>query len=146
VGSWSSKTAYGFVCRARGEWLTLRPRLHQNLLEATGGNGRPSLLIAVPGSIDLLPPARKLPNGFVSGKIERTADLLEEWFARPEDVIEEGAEFFNNLRKSSEPHAVAERYNEVYRRIIAEPPRSSYGSAFLAGGKTHETMLSIAAM
>jgi hypothetical protein len=77
------------------------------------------LLTAVPDSIDFLPPARKFPNGLVFGKIERTADLLEEWFARPKDVIEEGAESFTYLRKSSEPHAMAERYNEVYRRIIA---------------------------
>ena len=56
------------------------------------------MLTAVPDSIDFLPPARKLPNGLVFGKIEQTADLLEEWFARPEEVVE-GEEFFTYLRE-----------------------------------------------
>jgi glycosyltransferase involved in cell wall biosynthesis len=87
-------------------------------LEAAAA-GRPSLLTAVPGSIDLLPPGRRLRNGVPFGNVEELADALEEWFAHPKDVIEEGERFFHFLKASSDPGKIASEYREVYQRILA---------------------------
>jgi glycosyltransferase involved in cell wall biosynthesis len=81
--------------------------------------GRASLLTAVPGSIDLLPPGRRLRNGVEYGNVKALADALEEWFQHPEDVIEEGKRFFNFLKKSSDPSEIASEYKEVYRQILS---------------------------
>jgi glycosyltransferase involved in cell wall biosynthesis len=87
-------------------------------LEAAAA-GRPSLLTAVPGSIDLLPPDRRLENGVQFGNVEELADVLEEWFARPEDVRDEGKRFFHFLKTSSDPGKIASEYREVYQQILA---------------------------
>ncbi len=87
-------------------------------LEAAAA-GRPSLLTAVPGSIDLLPPGRKLRNGVRFGDVKELADALEEWFTHPEDAIEEGERFFHFLKASSDPSRIAHDYREVYQRILA---------------------------
>jgi glycosyltransferase involved in cell wall biosynthesis len=79
--------------------------------------GRASLLTSVPGSIDLLPPGRQLRNGVEFGNVRQLADTLEQWFAHPEDVIDEGERFFNFLKSSSDPDTVAREYEEVYQRI-----------------------------
>jgi glycosyltransferase involved in cell wall biosynthesis len=81
--------------------------------------GRPSLLTAVPGSVDLLPPGRRLRNGIEFGNVAELADTLEEWFARPEDVIEEGKRFFSFLKASTDPKTIARDYKDVYDRILA---------------------------
>jgi glycosyltransferase involved in cell wall biosynthesis len=80
--------------------------------------GRPSLLTAVPGSVDLLPPGRRLRNGVRFGNVEELADTLEDWFARPEDVVEEGERFFHFLKASSDPGRIAREYREVYQQIL----------------------------
>lgn len=82
--------------------------------------GRASLLSAVPGSIDLLPPEGTLRNGIRFGDVAALADTREEWFTRPEDVIEEGKRFFDYLKASSDPSTIAKQYREVYRQILAE--------------------------
>jgi len=87
-------------------------------LEAAAA-GRPSLLTAVPGSIDLLPPGRRLRNGVPFGSVKDLADALEEWFAHPKDVIEEGERFFQYLKASSDPGKIASEYREVYQQILA---------------------------
>ena len=81
--------------------------------------GRPTLLTAVPGSIDILPPDAKLRNGIEYGNIKALADALEEWFQRPEDVVKEGERFFRFLRASSDSSAIAWKYKEVYQKILA---------------------------
>ena len=81
--------------------------------------GRASLLTAIPGSIDLLPPGRKLPNGVAFGDVKALADALEEWFAHPEKVIEEGQTFFKFLKSSSDPNTIAVEYTKVYRQVLA---------------------------
>ena len=86
-------------------------------LEAAA-SGRPTLLTAVPGSIDVLPPQRRLRNGLEFGNIRHLADTLEEWFANPERVVEEGQNFFHFLRTASDPAAVANKYKNVYRKIL----------------------------
>jgi glycosyltransferase involved in cell wall biosynthesis len=82
--------------------------------------GRASLLTAVPGSIDLLPPERKLRNGIEFGNVKQYADTLEEWFSHPEGVIEEGKRFFGFLKASSDPHRIACEYKGVYERTLSE--------------------------
>jgi glycosyltransferase involved in cell wall biosynthesis len=81
--------------------------------------GRPSLLTAVDGSIDLLPPDRKLRNGLSFGNVNELADALENWFAHPQEVMEEGKRFFHFLRDSSDPSKIARQYKEVYQQILA---------------------------
>ena len=81
--------------------------------------GRPSLLTAVPGSVDLLPPGRRLRNAVSFGNVKELADALEEWFAHPEDVIGEGERFFHFLKASSDPSRIAREYGEVYQQILA---------------------------
>ncbi len=85
--------------------------------------GRPTLLTAVPGSIDILPPNRRLKNGLKFGDVNGLADALEEWFARPNDVVEEGARFFSFLSESHAPIKIANEYKRVYEQIL--PDRSS---------------------
>jgi len=86
-------------------------------LEAAAA-GRASLLTAVPGSIDLLPPGQRLPNGVQFGDVEALADALEEWFAHPSVVAEEGARFFHFLKSSSDPSNIAREYTRVYQQIL----------------------------
>jgi glycosyltransferase involved in cell wall biosynthesis len=81
--------------------------------------GRASVLTAVSGSIDLLPPGRKLRNGVEFGQVTELADTLEEWFNRPQDVIEEGKRFFAYLKTSSDPRTIAHEYQGIYCRILA---------------------------
>ena len=81
--------------------------------------GRASLVTGVPGSIDLLPPGRRLRNGVAFGNVKELADALEQWFAHPEEVIEEGKRFFNFLRTSNNPSIIAREYEEVYQQIHA---------------------------
>jgi glycosyltransferase involved in cell wall biosynthesis len=80
--------------------------------------GRPTLLTAVHGSIDLLPPVRKLKNGAVFGHVKQLADTLEEWFSNPESAVHEGECFFEFLRMLSDPSAIAEKYEEVYQKML----------------------------
>ena len=85
--------------------------------------GRPSLLTAVPGSIDMLPPNRTLPNGVTFGNAEQLADAIGEWFSRPSDTVREGMLFFDFLEALSRPAEVAKAYNDVYTRLA--PRRQS---------------------
>lgn len=59
--------------------------------------GRPSLVTAVPGSVDLIPPGAVLPNGVPFGDPLALANALEQWFASPELVVQEGRRFFEFL-------------------------------------------------
>lgn len=91
--------------------------------------GKPTLLTAVPGSIDVLPPDQKLSNGIEYGNVEALACAIEEWFQNPEEVVQEGERFFKFLKTSSDPNRIACEYQEVYRRILAgcaRKPRSGY--------------------
>ena len=81
--------------------------------------GRASLLTAVPGSIDLIPPNRRLSNGLTFGDAKQTADAIAEWFANPDEVLREGENFFYFLKASGDPSAVARAYTEVYSTIIS---------------------------
>lgn len=81
--------------------------------------GRPSLLTAVDGSIDLIPPKRRLTNGLEFGNVEETADAIEAWFSRPQEVIHEGETFFHFLKASCDPSSIARQYEEVYRRVLS---------------------------
>lgn len=85
--------------------------------------GRASLLTSVPGSIDLLPPDRQLPNGLAFGDAKALADALEQWFSNPEMVLAEGQRFFKFLKISSDPYTIASEYTKVYRRVLAENGR-----------------------
>lgn len=87
-------------------------------LEAAA-RGRASLLTAVTGSIDLLPPDRGLPNGVAFGNVPALADALEQWFAHPERVREEGRRFFTFLKGTSDPQRIAGEYQAVYQRVLA---------------------------
>jgi glycosyltransferase involved in cell wall biosynthesis len=82
--------------------------------------GRPTLLTAVPGSIDVLPPEGKLRNGLKFGDPNELADALEEWFAHPQAVVEEGIRFFDFLSESHAPHKIASEYKNIYKQIIPE--------------------------
>jgi len=82
--------------------------------------GRPSLLTAVPGSIDLIPPERSLTNGVQFGDPAALADALEEWFARPQAVAAEGKNFFSFLKRSSDPSLIAHQYRQVYQQILQQ--------------------------
>lgn len=86
-------------------------------LEAAA-RGRASLLTAVPGSVDLLPPDRKLTNGIEYGNVESLADALEEWFRSVDETAEEGRRFFRFLRSSSDPRAIALKYRAVYQKVL----------------------------
>lgn len=81
--------------------------------------GRPSLLTAVPGSIDLIPAGSTLPNGVDFGNIEQLAEALEEWFEHPDRVLVEGQRFFEFLKNSSEPATIAHDYLHIYRRVLS---------------------------
>jgi glycosyltransferase involved in cell wall biosynthesis len=87
--------------------------------------GRASLLTAVPGSIDLLPPNRRLRNGLAFGNVTELADVLEEWFTHPSEVLEEGERFFHFLKNTSDPQQIAAEYRGVYQQILANSPSSS---------------------
>jgi glycosyltransferase involved in cell wall biosynthesis len=80
--------------------------------------GRASLLTAIPGSIDLLPPDRHLPNGVPFGDVKALADAVEAWFANPVEVVGEGQRFFKFLKSSSDPNTIAVEYTKVYRQIV----------------------------
>jgi glycosyltransferase involved in cell wall biosynthesis len=80
--------------------------------------GRPSLLTAVPGSIDLIPTDFRLPNGLPFGDAVALADALQEWFSRPKEVVDEGRLFFRTLKESSDPERIAELYKQVYSGLI----------------------------
>lgn len=80
--------------------------------------GRPSILTAVPGSIDLIPPRRKLKNGLQFGNVEEMAQAVEEWFANPEEVIREGEVFFHFVKSSSDPSMIAQAYTKLYEHIM----------------------------
>jgi glycosyltransferase involved in cell wall biosynthesis len=82
--------------------------------------GRPSLLTAVPGSIDLIPADATLPNGVDFGDVEKLAEALEEWFGHPDKVVAEGQRFSEFLKNSSDPANVARDYLNAYRRILDE--------------------------
>ncbi len=82
--------------------------------------GRASLLTAIPGSIDLLPPDRQLPNGLAFGDVQALADALEQWFSNPAAVSDEGQRFFRFLKSSSDPNTIASEYTKVYRSILRE--------------------------
>ena len=82
--------------------------------------GRASLLTAVPGSIDALPPGRRLKNGIRYGDVAELADAIEEWFASPESVVEEGRLFFEFQKALSDPDRIASQYMEVYQQVLRE--------------------------
>jgi glycosyltransferase involved in cell wall biosynthesis len=82
--------------------------------------GRATLVTAVPGSMDVLPPDRRLSNGVGYGDAEALADALEEWFGSPEEVAKEGTRFFNFLRDASDPVRIASQYGAMYERVVAE--------------------------
>ena len=84
----------------------------------TAAIGRPTLLTAVPGSVDVLPQDRKLRNGVEYGNVEALADALEHWFLQPEEIIKEGERFFRFLRASSEPSSIAHEYKKVYQDTL----------------------------
>jgi glycosyltransferase involved in cell wall biosynthesis len=79
--------------------------------------GRPSLLTAVTGSRDLIPPTSTLPNGLTFGDVEELAGALEQWFIHPETVVDEGRQFFNYLRDLSNPEVIAQEYMKVYQLV-----------------------------
>ena len=83
--------------------------------------GRASLLTAVPGSVDLLPPQRRLRNGLAFGQSNELADALLEWFTHPEEVVDEGQRFFEFLKMSSDPVVVGREYKALYEQVIAHP-------------------------
>ena len=80
--------------------------------------GRASLLTAVPGSVDVIPPDHRLKNGVAFGDDVALADAIEDWFSRPEEVVEEGMRFFNFLKASSDPITIANQYKRVYQQIL----------------------------
>lgn len=82
--------------------------------------GRPSLLTAVPGSIDLIPKGALLPNGVPFGDATALAEALQEWFSRPESVVQDGSLFFASLKNSCDPASVAESYRRVYAQTLQE--------------------------
>lgn len=84
----------------------------------SAAQGRPSLLTAVPGSIDLLPPGRTLPNGLGYADVKGLADALEFWFTHPDQVTEEGKRFFFFLRDTSNPRVIAQNYLDVYKYCL----------------------------
>lgn len=86
-------------------------------LEAAA-RGRASLLTAVPGSIDLIPPYRTLPNGLPFGDVNALADALVHWFSSPDATIREGRLFFDFLKNSSDPGTIAREYQAVYHELI----------------------------
>jgi len=96
--------------------------------------GRASLLTAVPGSIDLIPPNKRLENGLPFGNAEKMADALEQWFACPENAIREGETFFNFLKASSDPVTVARAYTEIYRSITSEVSKNASSGLAQAAG------------
>ena len=79
---------------------------------------RASLLTAVPGSVDVIPPDHRLKNGVAFGDDVALADAIEDWFSRPEEVVEEGMRFFNFLKASSDPVTIANQYKRVYQQIV----------------------------
>jgi glycosyltransferase involved in cell wall biosynthesis len=85
--------------------------------------GRPSLLTAVPGSIDLIPKQSKLPNGVPFGDPFALADMLQAWLTNPASVVEEGRLFFETLKASCDPESVAEQYRRIYDQVLADARR-----------------------
>ena len=86
----------------------------------TASLGRASLLTAVPGSVDVLPPKSQLPNGIPFGDVTALADAIERWFAQPDAVVEEGRIFFAFLQPSSNPSSVAESYRRIYLQVLKQ--------------------------
>jgi glycosyltransferase involved in cell wall biosynthesis len=80
--------------------------------------GRPSLLTAVPGSIDLIPEGALLPNGIPFGDPLALANALQEWFAHPEAIVQDGRLFFNTLKTGSDATLVAKHYRQIYMQIL----------------------------
>lgn len=81
--------------------------------------GRPSLLTAVPGSIDLISKNPGLPNGVPFGDAGALADALEIWFASPEQVVKEGQRFFREMKEVSDSVRVGQAYKRTYAQVIA---------------------------
>jgi glycosyltransferase involved in cell wall biosynthesis len=79
--------------------------------------GRASLLTAVPGSVDVLPPSGKLTNGIEYGNAVALARALEQWFASPQEVVTEGVRFFDFLKPMSDASTIARQYEAVYQDI-----------------------------
>lgn len=88
-------------------------------LEAAG-LGRASVLTAVSGSIDLLPPDCQLPNRVPFGVPKALADVIEQWFLDPEEVVREGERFFRFLRTSSDSSTIAQGYRQAYKQVLAQ--------------------------
>jgi glycosyltransferase involved in cell wall biosynthesis len=80
--------------------------------------GRASLVTAVPGSIDVIPPDAQLTNGVEFGNVEKLAEVLIEWFEDPEAVVKEGMSYFYFLKNSSDPVKIASQYKAVYQSVI----------------------------
>jgi glycosyltransferase involved in cell wall biosynthesis len=81
--------------------------------------GRATLLTAVHGSVDLIPPGAKLTNGLAYGNVKELAEAVQSWFAHPDDVVREGEQFFHFLKHSSDPKMVACAYRDIYRTIVS---------------------------
>jgi glycosyltransferase involved in cell wall biosynthesis len=80
--------------------------------------GRASLLTAVPGSVDLLPPERSLTNGVRFGDPHALADVLEQWFSCPDRVQDEGKIFFDHLKTTCDPIAIGKQYHDIYSSLV----------------------------
>jgi glycosyltransferase involved in cell wall biosynthesis len=91
--------------------------------------GRPTLLTAVPGSVDILPPTIALSNGIEYGDVKGLADAIEEWFENPDYVVQEGKTFFNYLKTSSDPTLIVGEYKKVYQQVIAGVRGASVASS-----------------
>jgi hypothetical protein len=59
------------------------------------------------------------------GNVTELADVLEEWFTHPSEVLEEGERFFHFLKNTSDPQQIAAEYRGVYQQILANSPSSS---------------------
>jgi glycosyltransferase involved in cell wall biosynthesis len=89
------------------------------VLEAAS-RGRATLLTAVSGSVDLLPPGIKLRNGLNFGDVGQLAIVLREWLTAPEKVLEDGRKFFDFLKRGSQSDGVGEEYERVYDFVRRE--------------------------
>ena len=81
--------------------------------------GRPSLLTAVPGSVDMVPAGSRLKNGLRFGDVPGLANALEMWFGSAELVKAEGKLFFDYLKASSDPVKLARDYFDTYQLVVA---------------------------
>lgn len=83
--------------------------------------GIPTLLTAVDGSRDALPPGLRLPNGLRFGDALGLCAALEQWLSTPELLQADGRSFHDYLINRCSPEVVGSQYLNIYSSLRRKP-------------------------